>query len=98
MGFNPQLSRTVQDFATLLLPLPETDLEREWKWRDHDEEGIRFAFFVTLQELRDLAVTLAALRTKPTPAQHILGQYHAAYMDLRAALLGVSAEEALRAP
>jgi hypothetical protein len=43
---------------------------------------------VTLQELRDLAVTLAALRAQPTSAQHILSQYHAAYTDLQAALLG----------
>jgi len=98
MVFNPELNRAVQDFAALVLPLSEKDLEREWIWKDHDEEGIRFAFFVTLQELRDLAVTLSTLRTKPTRAQHILGQYHAAYMDLQAALLGLSADDAEKAP
>jgi DNA-binding GntR family transcriptional regulator len=51
-----------------------------------------------LQELRDLAVTLAALRPKPTPAQHILTQYHAAYVDLKAALLGLSREDSAKAP
>ncbi len=81
-----------------MLPLSEKDLERNWVWKDHDEEGIRFAFFVTLQELRQLAVTLSTLRPKPTPAQHILSQYHTAYMDLQAALLGLSAEDADRAP
>ena len=96
--FNSELKRAVQDLTTLVLPLSEKDLERQWIWKDHDEEGIRFAFFVTLQELRHLAVTLATLRTKPTPAQHILSQYHAAYMDLQAALLGLSNEEAERAP
>src|SRR5512139_862013 len=92
--FNPDLETAVQDFTDLMLPLSEKDLEREWRWKDHDEEGIRFAFFVTLQELRQLAVTLSTLRSKPTPAQHILSQYHAAYMDLQAAILGLSAEDA----
>jgi hypothetical protein len=98
MLFNSELNQSVQDFAALMLPLSETELERPWIWKDHDEEGIRFAFFVTLQELRHLAATLSALRPKRTPAQHILGQYHAAYMDLQAALLGLSNEEAERAP
>ncbi|HSL44617.1 MAG TPA: DinB family protein [Anaerolineales bacterium] len=96
--FNPQLQSAVQEFATLVLPLTEKELEREWIWKDHDEEGIRFAFFVTLQELRDLAVTLAASCPKPTAAQHILSQYHAAFMDLQAVLLGVSNKDAERAP
>ena len=98
MLFNSELKRAVQEFTTLMLPLSEKDLEHQWIWKDHDEEGVRFAFFVTLQELRDLAVTLAALRMNLTPAQHILSQYHAAYMDLQAALLGLSNEDAERAP
>ena len=93
-----ELRRAVEEFAELMLPLSEKDLERPWIWKDHDEEGIRFAFFVTLQELRALAVTLASLRMERTRAQHILSQYHAAYMDLQAALLGLSNEEAERAP
>ena len=96
--FNLKLLRAVEEFTTLILTLSEKDLEREWRWKDHDEEGIRFAFFVTLQELRQLAVTLSTLRPKLTPAQHILSQYHAAYMDLQAALLGLSPEDAERAP
>jgi len=98
MLFNSELNQAVQDFVALVLPLSEKDLEREWIWKDHDEEGIRFAFFVTQQELRHLAVTLASLRTQPTPAQHILSQYHAAFMDLQAAVLGLSNEDAERAP
>jgi len=95
--FNAQLTQAVENFASLMLPLSEKDLEITWKWKDH-EEGVRFAFFVTLQELRQLVVTLSTLRPKPTPAQHILSQYHAAYLDLQAALLGVSTEDAERAP
>ncbi|MGZ9224327.1 MAG: DinB family protein [Anaerolineales bacterium] len=96
--FDTTLAHAVEKFAALVLPLSEKDLEREWVWKDHDEEGIRFAFFVTLQELRHLAVTLSTLRSKPTPAQHILSQYHSAYMDLRAALSGLSPEDADKAP
>jgi len=96
--FNKELSNSIQKFADLLLPLSEKDLARDWKWKDHDEEGIRFAFFVTLQELRHLAVRLSAHLPKPTAAQHILSQYHAAYMDLQAAVLGISNEEAKHAP
>src|SRR5688572_4381647 len=96
--FNARLNDAVQNFTALSLPLSEPELEREWIWKDHDEEGIRFAFFVTLQELRHLAVTLSTLRSKPTPAQHILSQYHSANMDLQATLLGLSNEDAERAP
>lgn len=96
--FDIRLTRAVENFAALMLPLSEKDLESAWKWKDHDEEGIRFAFFVTLQELRHLAVILSTLRPKPTPAQHILSQYHAAYMDLQAALIGVSPEGEDKAP
>jgi hypothetical protein len=98
MILDTRLGHAVEDFATLILPLSEKDLERPWIWKDHDEEGMRFAFFVTLQELRHLAVTLSRLRPTRTPAQHILSQYHAAYMDLQAAILGLSNIEAERAP
>ena len=92
--FDTKLTHAVETFATVMLPLSEGDLARAWQWKDHDEEGIRFAFFVTLQDLRQLAVTLAAFRPTPTPAEHIMSQYHAAYMDLQAALLGLSAADA----
>lgn len=98
--FNTNLKTAVENFTRLILPLTEKDLEREWIWKDHDEEGIRFACFVTLQELRHLAVTLAAIHAShhPTPAQHILSQYHAAYMDLQAAVLGLSDKDAEKIP
>ena len=93
-----RLHTAVEEFADLFVNLPDAELERAWVWKDHDEEGIRFALFVTLQELRQLAVTLASLRPQPTAAQYILSQYHAAYMDLQAAILGLSNEDAERAP
>jgi hypothetical protein len=98
--FNANLTEAVESFTQLILPLTEKDLEREWIWKDHDEEGIRFACFVTLQELRHLAVTLATLHASRnrTPAQHILSQYHTAYMDLQAAVLGLSDDDAEKIP
>jgi len=96
--FNADLTNAVENFAHLILPLTEKDLEREWIWKDHDEEGIRFACFVTLQELRHLAVTLATLRSQPTPAHRILNQYHVAYLDLQTTGLGLSDEDAEKIP
>jgi len=96
--FDTKLTHAVENFAALILPLSENDLERTWIWKDHDEEGIRFACFVTLQELRHLAVELSALHPKPTSAQHILSQYHAVYMDLQAAICGLSEEDADKIP
>jgi len=96
--FNSNLTQAVEHFARTILPVSEKDLERAWTWKDHDGEGIRFAFFVTLQELRHLAVTLASLRSQPITAQRILSQYHAAYMDLQAAILGLSDEDAEKIP
>lgn len=96
--FNNELAKAVEDFSRLLLPISEKDLERAWVWKDHDEEGIRFAFFVTIQELRQLAVVLASKREPVTQAQHILGQYHKHYMDLQAAIFGLSEEDTEHVP
>jgi hypothetical protein len=52
---------------------------------------------VTLQELHQLAVKLAAGREPLTQAQRILGQYHAQFMDLQAALLGLFSQDSERA-
>ncbi|MCI0728106.1 MAG: DinB family protein, partial [Chloroflexi bacterium] len=81
--------------------LSDEELDRPWAWREHDE-GVRFAHLGTYHELRDLAARLAAGRTatgRPiTTAQRILGQYHAAYRDLEAVLLGVGEAELERPP
>jgi hypothetical protein len=96
--FKPELTNAVHSFVTIMLPISEKDLETSWAWKDHDEEGIRFAFFVSLQELRQLAVTLASMRKQTTQAQHSLSRYHAQYRDLQAAILGLTAEDSERAP
>ena len=96
--FNNPLTHAVEHFARTVLPVTEKDLERTWAWKHDDEEGIRFAFFVTLQELRHLALTVASLRSQPTLAQRILSQCHAAYIDLQAAGPGLTDEDAEKIP
>ncbi len=99
---NPSLARAVERFANLTQDVTDSDLDREWAWGAYESEGIRFAFFRTYEELRELAVRTtaerAALGRTASSAQRILYQYHTAYRDLEAALLGAQAGEANRAP
>jgi hypothetical protein len=96
------LAQAVNRFAGITQSLPDADLERAWAWRAYTSEGIRFAFFRTLEELRELAVLLNQERLrqgKPvTKAQRILGYYHAAYADLNGALIGLEDEKYEQAP
>jgi hypothetical protein len=96
------LEDAVERYAQVALGMMGSDLEKPWAWQDYDSEGIRFAFFRTYEELRELAVRLAAERANSGPAitaaQRILGQYHLAFRDLQAVLLGLSDSEAERPP
>jgi hypothetical protein len=95
------LPNAVERFARLTFSFSDADLERPWTWGDYDE-GVRFAFFRTYEELRDLAVTLGVERLKaglpPTTAQRILARHQAAFTDLAAALLGVTDEQSGLSP
>ena len=92
---NP-VSKSIRRFADLVLTLPDSDLERDWAWGSYKSEGIRFAYFRNYEDLRQLAVQIR--RTRETAgdllsdAEHILAQYHAAFMDLQAVLLGVDSQ------
>lgn len=96
-----ELSRVVEEFAAGTQSMQDSDLERDWAWGEYDE-GVRFAFFLTYDQLRDLAAEIAALRRKSgapqTLAQHIVGQYQTAYRDLQSMLLGIDDEIARREP
>ena len=98
----PVLSKAVEQFAQATQRVDQTGLERPWAWGDYDSEGVRFAFFRMYEELRELAVKIAAQRVAqgqaPSSAQRVLAQYHVAYCDLQAALLGLSADDLQRAP
>jgi len=96
------LSAAVELFAAKTHTLTEAHLETPWTWGDY-EEGIRFAFFRTYEELREMASVLHAARTAPggqplSHAQHILAQYHCAYRDLQAVLIGITGETGSQAP
>ncbi len=87
------VAAAVGDFTRVAQSIPDDDLDRSWAWKDYNSEGVRFAFFRNLEDLRQLAAEFALSRhTKGQPrseAQHILGNYHAAYRDLQAVLLGI---------
>lgn len=96
-----ELYATIEAFAQRACNLTDAELERAWVWKDY-EEGLRFAFFRTYEELQELAARLHAQRSASlnplTTAQHILAQYHAAFRDLQAVLLGVEDELAQQPP
>lgn len=96
------LVRAVERFAGVTYAATGSELERAWAWGDYDSEGVRFAFFRTYEELRDLATRTAAARAARglaiSQAQRILAQYQGAYRDLQAALLGVAAGEEDQSP
>lgn len=77
-------------------------LGRGWAWGAYAEEGARFAALRAAEELRALAVRIAAEREAAgntlTQAQRILAQYHAAYRELQGALLGLDDEALNPAP
>jgi hypothetical protein len=86
-------SKSIDRFSTLVRDLPDSELERDWAWGSYKSEGIRFAYFRAYEDLRKLAVQIGRYREASgntlSDAQRILAQYHAAYMDLQAVLLGV---------
>ena len=98
---NP-ITQIIEQFAVQMIPTPDAGLDHYWAWQSYDSEGVRFAFFRTYEDLRDLVARLASRRVSggkpPSEAQYILAQYHAAYRDLQAALLGVTPEQAERKP
>jgi len=99
---NNELTKAVEQFANIAHKIPDTQLDNAWAWQSYDSEGIRFAFFRTYEELREMAVILQSERSiqakPPSAAQLILAQYHAAYWDLQAALLGVESKQLDQAP
>lgn len=80
------LAAAVEAFDARLRPTTDADLDRPWAWGVYDEEGVRFAFFRTIEELGDAAVEVAARREATGPAltraQAILGRYHVAWREL----------------
>jgi len=90
-----RLIEAVEAFASLTSQLSDQDLELEWRWRTLDA-NVRFAFFCTYEELRQLAAKLMSQRTSDNKtintAQRSLAQYHSAYRNVQAILLAANDE------
>lgn len=69
--------------------LTDDQMSYGWKWRYHGE-GVRMALIGIYHELRELAVALAQARQPLTPAQQILGHYHAGYRDWQTVFFGIT--------
>jgi hypothetical protein len=86
------LWQSISLLSDVMEGLSDDVLGQDWTWRDH-QEGVRFALIGTFHELKELAVDLRRSRQAAgnpvSSAQHVLGQYHSAYRDLQAVLLGV---------
>ncbi len=97
----PTLVQAVEQFARAGHCLTEADLERDWTWGAYDE-GLRYAFFRTYEQLCELAATSVSERSLHGPAisaaQRALAQYHVAYRNLQALLLGLPEAELDRVP
>lgn len=96
------LREAVKKFADVTRELGEQELEKAWAWQAYASEGVRFAFFRTYEQLRELAIRIMHERTASgvaiSSAQRTLAGYHAAYRDLRAALSGLSPEQLEQPP
>jgi len=90
--FTRNLYKAVKKFGDTTWNFSEQRLNQKWKEQAYQED-FRSAFFLTYEELRDLAVKTARLRNKQklmiTPAQRATAQYHSAFRDLQAVLIGV---------
>ena len=97
-----QLSVEILAWAEQTINLPAEALEKTWKWQGYSE-GIRFAFFRVLEEIRAMAVDDVCCQLSPEPdpsakVQKLLAFYHKAYWDLKALCLGLTDETASKKP
>ncbi len=91
-----QLAGAIDRFAAEVVRLTDDQLDLPWAWRDYDSDGIRFAFFRILEELRGLAADLereAGAAAPPTMAALLLRPYHAAFREMHALLLGIEQDD-----
>jgi len=91
-----QLFSAVNQLAEVSYLFSDVDLAQPFHWRKHGE-GVRLALIGAYHEMRDMAATLANLRQQQGPpttlAQRVLGQYHLAFRELQATLMGISPDQ-----
>jgi len=96
------LVQSIDRFAALVVDLQDEQLDLPWTWRDYDSDGVRFAYFRTLEELRSLAVELSVLNAaagaEPFSARLIMNQYHRAWRAMHAMLLGTGEDDREQIP
>lgn len=97
-----QLSAEMLDWAEKAASMPPEVLSKTWKWQGYSE-GIRFAFFRVMEELRAMAVDDVCRQPHPEPnpsaiVQQLLAFYHKAYWELRALCVGLTDETASKKP
>ena len=96
------IGQAVTSFAEKTSEISDEKLELEWAWGAYDSDGVRLAFFRNYEDLRELSTAIISQRrdlgVELTTAQSVLGNYHAAYRDVQANLLGVDDELAEQAP
>lgn len=97
-----ELARAITSFAGKTWEITDEKLELDWAWGAYDSDGLRHAFFRTYEELRELSAAIIRERRRlgvePTTTQTVLGNYHSAYRDLQATLLGIDDALAEQAP
>ncbi len=98
---NRELSQVVFGFTHRVQKLPDLDLDRTWKWMGYDE-GVRFASFRMMERLRLLAAQIEQVRLNQacplSAAQRALVQYHIAFRELQALLVGLSDVDGAQRP
>lgn len=91
-----QLFLAINQLASASHAFSDVDMGQPYHWHKHGE-GTRLALIGTYHELRDLTAELISQRNQEGPAgtlaQQVLGQYHLAYRELQATLLGITDEQ-----
>ena len=98
MAQEDRFSAILGNLLRVFARLSQQDLEQTWAWRDYTDDGLRFAFFRTYEELVQLRTHLRSGRARsenqPSKSERILGEYHRGFRDLEAMLYGCTNEHA----
>lgn len=88
-----QINQEVKQWLNQVAGLSDAVLDKKWEWQGYDE-GIRFAFFRILEELRALVTDETVFpgsgtRNESATVQQYLVKFHQVYWDLRVLLASV---------
>jgi len=88
-----RINQEMKTWLQVVADLDDVALNRKWEWKGYDE-GIRFAFFRLLEELRalernELVFPETIEKNASFAVQRFLTEFHLAYWDLRVLLSSV---------